>query len=60
MVGQKLRVRTVDCVSDVCRRHNRGMPRHLVIQADNTVSWAKNKLVLLVLAVLVCRRKSRA
>ena len=46
-------------VWDICRRTNRALPRHLVIQADNTVAWAKNKLVLLTLAVLVSRRKSQ-
>lgn len=40
-----------------CRRHGRAFPRHLVVQADNTVSWAKNKLALLTLALLVSRRK---
>ena len=33
------------------------MPEHLVVQADNAVTWAKNKLVLIALAVLVSRRK---
>lgn len=47
-------------VFQACRRTNRPFPHHLVIQADNTVAWAKNKLVLLVLAILVCRWKPGA
>lgn len=52
-----LRCLTIERVYQICQRRNQLLPRHLVVQADNTVAWAKNKLVLMALAVLASRRK---
>ena len=46
-------IHTLDEVFRACREKNFAFPEHLVLQSDNTVSQAKNNLVMLFLAYLV-------
>ena len=47
--------RALDRVRAISRKLGRAMPRHLVIQSDNTTSQAKNGIVSLFLAFLVAK-----
>ena len=47
--------RALDKVRAIARKLDRPMPRHLVIQSDNTTAQAKNSVVSLFLAFLVAK-----
>lgn len=47
--------RTIQHVQEICRRRGAPLPRHLVIQSDNTVAQAKNQWVCLWLSWLVAQ-----
>jgi len=49
--------RTLDRVAEIAERDGIEMPRHLVIQSDDTIAQAKNSLVGQFLATLVCAGK---
>jgi hypothetical protein len=44
---------TLEEVAAVCRQRNKPVPKHAVLQVDNTVSQAKNGIVAMILAWLV-------